>query len=305
MFIKSTNAKNPVLLYLHGGMPDYFLTSRYPTGLEELFTVIWWEQRGSGISFSPDIPKETLTLRQMIEDTLAVTDYLRRRFGVEKIYLMGHSGGTFIGIQTAAAHPERYHAYIGVSQMANQLRSEKRAYDYMLERCRVQGRAALGRKLEAAPVTLEGGVPPAYLRVRDEAMHALGVGTMREARSVVTGLFLPSLQNRDYTLAEKINFWRGKAASGVSSMWTEILATDLADHVPEVGVPVYFLHGVHDYTCTYAEASAYFDSLVAPLKGFYTFSESAHSPMFEEPDKVLAILREDVLNGTNRLADRK
>ena len=204
-----------------------------------------------------------------------------------------------------ARAPELYHAYIGVAQMGNQLRSEKRAYDYMLGRCRAERRAALAGKLDAAPVTLAGGVPPAYLRVRDEAMHALGVGTMREMRSVVTGLFLASLRNRDYTLTEKINMWRGKAATGVSSMWKEMLAIDLADHVLEVGVPVYFLHGVHDYTCTYAEASTYFDSLTAPLKGFYTFSESAHSPMFEEPDKVMAILRGDVLNGTNRLADRR
>jgi len=70
-------------------------------------------------------------------------------------------------------------------------------------------------------------------------------------------------------------------------------------------VPVYFLHGVHDYTCTCAEASRYFESLTAPLKGFYTFSRSAHSPMFEEPDRFMAILREDVLKGTNRLADRR
>jgi pimeloyl-ACP methyl ester carboxylesterase len=202
-----------------------------------------------------------------------------------------------------ARAPELYHAYIGVAQMANQLRSEKRAYDYMLGRCRAERRAALAKKLEAAPVTL-AGVPLAYLRVRDEAMHRLGVGTMRHMRSIVTGLFLPSLRNPDYTLAEKINTWRGKAATGVSSMWTDILAVDLAEHIPRVDVPVYFLHGVHDYTCTCAEASGYFDSLTAPLKGFYTFSESAHSPMFEEPDKFMAILREDVLRGTNRLADR-
>ena len=135
-------------------------------------------------------------------------------------------------MHAVARAPELYHAYIGVAQMANQLRSEKRAYDYMLGRCRAERRAALARKLEAAPVTLEGGVPPAYLRVRDEAMHALGVGTMREMRSVVTGLFLPSLRNRDYTLAEKINLWRGKAATGVSTMWKEMLATDLAERVP-------------------------------------------------------------------------
>jgi pimeloyl-ACP methyl ester carboxylesterase len=127
---------------------------------------------------------------------------------------------------------------------------------------------------------------------------------MREMRSVFGGLFLPSLRNHDYTLAEKINIWRGKAATGVSSMWKEMLATDLGEEVPAVGVPVYFLHGVHDYTCTYAEASTYFDRLTAPLKGFYTFSESAHSPVFEEPDKAMVILREDVLHGTNRLADR-
>jgi pimeloyl-ACP methyl ester carboxylesterase len=203
-----------------------------------------------------------------------------------------------------ARAPELYHAYIGVSQMGHQLRSEAQAYDYMLGRCRTEGRSALARKLEAAPVSLEAGVPPAYLRVRDEVMHALGVGTMREMRSVVTGLVLPSLQHRDYTLAEKINLWRGKAAAGVSTMWKEILATDLAERVPGVGVPVYFLHGVHDYTCTCAEASRYFERLTAPLKGFYTFSRSAHSPMFEEPGKVMAILREDVLESTNRLADR-
>jgi pimeloyl-ACP methyl ester carboxylesterase len=91
MFIKSKDATNPVLLYLHGGMPEYFLTQRYPTGLEDYFTVVWWEQRGSGLSYSTDIPPETLTLDQIISDTLEVTNYLRHRFGKEKIYLMGHS----------------------------------------------------------------------------------------------------------------------------------------------------------------------------------------------------------------------
>ena len=69
----------------------------------------------------------------MIADTLAVTNYLRARFGQDKIYLMGHSGGTFIGIQAAARAPELYHAYIGVAQMAYQLESEQLAYEYMLE----------------------------------------------------------------------------------------------------------------------------------------------------------------------------
>jgi len=305
MFLRGRDRTRPVLLYLHGGMPEYFLTRRYPTGLEAEFVVCWWEQRGAGLSYRRGMSLESVTVGQLVADTLALTNCLRRRFGKDRIYLMGHSGGSFIGMHAVAKAPDLYHAYIGVAQMANQLASEKRAYDHMLERCRAERRGALARKLEAAPVTLEGGVPPAYLRVRDEAMHALGVGTMRKMRSVVTGVFLEFLRNRDYTLTEKITMWRGKAATGVSSMWKEMLAIDLADHVLEVGVPVYFLHGVHDYTCTCAEASAYFDRLTAPLKGFYTFSESAHSPMFEEPDRFMAILREDVLHGANRLADRR
>ncbi|CAN5268087.1 hypothetical protein BH23BAC2_BH23BAC2_09030 [soil metagenome] len=88
MFIKSKNEKHPVLLFLHGGMPEYFLSQKYPTGLEDFFTVVWWEQRGSGISYSTNIPPETMTLEQMITDTKEVTNYLLKRFGQEKIYLM-------------------------------------------------------------------------------------------------------------------------------------------------------------------------------------------------------------------------
>lgn len=305
MFIKSVNASHPVLLYLHGGLPDYFLTQRYPTGLDTYFTVVWWEQRGSGLSYRAGMSPASVTAEQLVADTIEVTNYLRTRFGQEKIYLMGRSGGTFFGIQAAARFPHLYHAYIAIGQISNQRASERLAYDYMLQRFKHDGNLRMVRRLEEAPVTLEDGVPSGYLRVRDEAMHGLGVGTMREMRTVVSGLFLPSLRSRDYTLAEKINLWRGKAAMGVSSMWTEVLATDLAERVPAVGIPVYFLHGVRDYTVSYPLAKAYYDKLVAPVKGFYTFEHSAHSPIFEEPQKTCRIMREDVLTGTTRLADRQ
>ena len=305
MFIKSKDATNPVLLYLHGGLPEYFLTQRYPTGIEDHFTVVWWEQRGSGLSSGADIPAETMTPEQLIADTLEVTNYLRHRFGKEKIYLMGHSGGTFIGIQAAAQAPDLYHAYIGVAQMSRQLESERLAYEYMLKRFRESGNGEMVRRLEAAPVTISGGVPASYFALRDEAMHSLGVGTTRDMSSVITGVFFPSLTSRDYTLLEKVNMWRAKSRSGVSVVWDTMMATDLSERVPEVGVPVYLLHGVYDYTCSYTEARSYFENLKAPLKGFYTFERSAHSPLLEEPELMRKILKEDVLAGANRLADAK
>jgi len=305
MFIKSKDETNPVLLYLHGGMPDYFLTQRYPTGLEDHFTIVWWEQRGSGLSYSDDIPPETMTAEQMISDTLELTNYLRKRFGQEKIYLMGHSGGTFIGIQAAARAPELYYAYIGVAQMSDQLKSERLAYEYMLQQFKETGNEKMIQKLEAAPVTMTDGTPDAYRALRDPAMHSLGIGTTHDMNSVVTGLFFPSLASREYTFMEKVNMWRGKSRAGISVVWEEMLATDLSRQVAELDIPVYFLEGIYDYTCSYTEAKSYFEKLNAPVKGFYTFEQSAHSPIFEEPEKVQMILLEDVLAGANNLADTK
>ncbi len=301
MFIKSKNHRNPVLLYLHGGIPDYFLTRKYPTGLDDYFTVVWWEQRGSGLSFSANIPAETMNLDQMISDTKEVTNYLRTRFGQEKIYLVGRSGGSYIGIQAAARAPELYHAYIGVGQMSDHFKSEKMAYDYMLKEYRDAGNRKMVRKLEASPVTDE--IPYGYLKLRDEAMHALGIGTTRNMTSIITGIFLPSLTCRDYTVTEKINLWRGKAQAGVHPLWDTILATDLFKQVPELKIPVYFFHGIYDYTVSYSLAKDYFEKLKAPIKGFYTFEKSAHSPIFEEPLLVRQIFEKDILNGTNNLAD--
>jgi pimeloyl-ACP methyl ester carboxylesterase len=105
MFIQSTDVTHPVLLCLHGGLPEYFLTERYPTGLENDFTVIWWEQRGAGLSYSPGIPPETMTAEQFIADTLSVTSYLRNRFGQEKVYLMAHSGGRLSGCRPPPGRP--------------------------------------------------------------------------------------------------------------------------------------------------------------------------------------------------------
>jgi pimeloyl-ACP methyl ester carboxylesterase len=302
MFIKGRAAGNPVLLYLHGGVPDHFLNDRYPTGLEEIFTVVWWEQRGSGLSYRPDMAPESLNPEQLVSDTVALTNYLRARFGQTKIYLMGRSGGTFFGIQAAARAPELYHAYIAVAQISNQLESERLAHHYMLQRYKDEGNNKMAQRLEEAPVGDTAPLPDAYLKVRDVAMHELGVGTTHDMKSVVTGMFLLSLLHREYTLSEKIALWRGKLFSG-SRLWNTQLSTDLTKKVTRLEIPVYFLHGVYDYTVSYPLAKSYFELLDAPVKGFYTFKQSAHTPFFEEPDKVREILRTDVLTGSKGLAD--
>jgi pimeloyl-ACP methyl ester carboxylesterase len=305
MFIRGKDETKPVLLFLHGGpgMPEFAISQNYPAVLENYFVVCWWEQRGSGLSFSTDIPQGTLTEEQLVSDTVAVTNYLRARFGQDKIYLMAHSGGTFFGIQAAARAPELYHAYIGVAQISRQLDSEKLAYKYMIEQFRAGGNSAMVAKLEKIPLPEMQTMPAAYRALRDEAMHSLGIGTTHAMTSVVSGIFMPIMLSRVYTLGEKINIWRGKWSAASTNMWNDLLATDVTTKVPKLDIPVYFMSGIYDYTVSYALAKDYFEKLQAPMKGFYTFQHSAHSPLFEEPENMAQILLQDVLTRKNTLAD--
>lgn len=306
MFIQSADPANPVLLFLHGGpgMVEFFMEQEYPTGLAQHFTMVWWEQRGAGMSFSGDIPPETMTLERMIADTIEVADCLRTRFGQDRIILLGHSWGAYLGIQVAAAAPDRFHAYVGMGQIVHQLRSEVMAHDHLLEVYRARGDARMVRRLEAAPVTMEDETSDAWMRLRDRAMHRAGVGHMREMTSVVTGIFLPMWRVRAYTLPEKINIWRGKLWSR-PFFWDDLIRDDLTARLTEFDLPVYVLAGRHDYTTNTELSRAYFDAIEAPVKGFYLFDNSAHSPLFEEPERATQILLNDVLGETNALADAR
>ena len=93
--------------------------------LEKYFIVCYWDQRGAGMSFSRSLDPASMTIEQMVEDTRQMTEYLKQRFNQEKIFIMGHSWGSFLGIKTVEKYPENYWAYIGIGQVTNQIESER------------------------------------------------------------------------------------------------------------------------------------------------------------------------------------
>jgi pimeloyl-ACP methyl ester carboxylesterase len=297
MIIKSKDISNPLLLFVHGGpgMPEYFLTEDYTTGLEEYFTVVWWDQRGAGLSYSSNMDKNTLTVEQYIDDTIAVTNYLLERFGQDKIYLMAHSWGTYFGIQAVQKAPRIYKAYIAVAQVTDQDESEKLAYQYMLDYFTKAGDNAAVNKLKGNSYPSIG-----YNKIRDDFMHRSGIGTTHGMNSVVKGIFLTSLKNKEYTLTEKINLWRGKLLLNKNPQLK--MDDDLRDKITALEIPTYFFSGKYDYTVNYKMSEGYLKRLKAPVKGFYLFENSAHSPMFEEPDKVAQIIESDILSNSSEHA---
>jgi pimeloyl-ACP methyl ester carboxylesterase len=310
MFIRGKDVNNPVLLYLHGGpaFPNYFLIEKYNPGLEDYFTVCYWEQRGGGLSFSPEVTLESMTFNQLTSDCIEVTNYLRNRFGREKIYLMAHSGGTPVGIQAAAKNPEFFYAYIGMAQITRQVESEKIAYHFMLGEYLKEGNQKAINELKKFKLDDSDSSVVSFYKsmIRDQSMHELGIGTMRNMRSVLKGVFIPVWMCKAYTLGEKWNIWKSKFTFlKRTTLFNQLFALNIPVQVPELKIPVYFFSGKYDLTVNYELSKAYLNQLKAPVKGFYTFENSAHSPLYEEPEKVLRILKEDVLAGTNNLKDSR
>lgn len=304
MFLQSENTENPVLLYLHGGAgaPEIAFADKYQPGLEKLFTVCWWEQRGSGISYNRKITSKEMTLEQMISDTIEVTNYLRNRFGKEKIYIMGHSWGSLLGVLTVKQQPELFHAYVGIGQVAQQDRSERLAYKYMLEEFRKLNDKKMIRQLKKFPIETGGDISLKYLVLaRSGGMNKLGIGVMRSMPSMLDFAAIV-LRYKGYTLGEKFKFLKGSSFS-LKHLCDCMMQMDLIEQVPCLQLPVYIFQGRHDYQASYLIAKEFAAALKAPIKGFYTFENSAHSPCLEEPEKMCNILRVDILQNQVSLSD--
>lgn len=290
----------PVLLFLGGGpgIPEYFLEYQYPSHLEDEFVVCFLEYRGTACSYNSNIDKSTMTTEQYIDDVVDVTKYLCQRFGQDKVYLMAHSFGSYIGLNTINLYPELFCAYIPISQMCNQKESEIMAYDYMLEHYKKVGDKDKINSLNSYNIRESKSDFEKYRisMTRDNSMHELGIGTMRNMNSVITGIFFPSLKCIAYTPKERINIYFGKMFAQKTQVALDAWNFNAFEKIPEVKVPVYFFAGEYDYTCCYELQKIYFEQLLAPEKYFYSFENSAHSPLFEENEKAMDILRKDILS---------
>jgi len=135
LFINSRDDSNPVLLLVSSGpgTDDYFLTERFPDmHIDDIFTLVYWDYRGMGIAYDPGIDPADITSEVLLEDTKAVTEYLMERFGVDKIFIMGFSGGTKIAVRAAVEYPELYYAYIGMAQLVtDSSENDQLMYDFM------------------------------------------------------------------------------------------------------------------------------------------------------------------------------
>lgn len=288
ILIRGYDRTKPVLLFVHGGpgSPELPMLTENAE-LEKRFVVVNWDQRGAGKSYDRAVFNRSFTLDTFVEDAAQLSRLLGKRFGrpgdgPAKIYIMGHSWGSFLAVRTVQKYPDLFEAYFGIGQVANQLVGEQISYDWVRQQAR--------RHHNAGQLTLldHYGRPPFravsvwndYVLPQRNMVNEYGGGAMHNGNPY-RFLLSKLLYCREYTLTDKFNYLIGAAASA-QRLWPTIISTDLNQTAPVLRVPVYIFQGTHDYQTPYVVAKQYFNRLRAPQKAFFSFTRSAHGPIFEE-----------------------
>jgi pimeloyl-ACP methyl ester carboxylesterase len=288
LMIRGQDRANPVLLFLAGGPGGSELGAmrRHLPALEEHFTVVTWDQRGTGRSYGELDPADTLTLESTVEDTLAVTDYLRERFDQERILLVGQSWGSTLGVLAVQASPERYRAFVGVGQMVSQLATDRIFYDDTLAWAAETGQDDLAARLRDIG-------PPPYDDVRDYELalsHEMELYPYDHgANSEGAGQMSENLFVREYSLTEQVHVLAG-VLDTFAVLYPQLQDIDFRESATSFEVPVFFVQGGHEAPGRADLFDEWYAVVSAPVKDRVVFATSGHRPMFEQPEEFVDYL---------------
>lgn len=286
LMIRGRSVESPVLLYLAGGPGGTDLGAmRRDVGLEQDFVVATWDQRGTGRSYPALDPTETLTVEQMVDDTVAVTEYLLDRFGHDRAYLVGQSWGSGLGVLAAQARPDLYHAFVGVGQMVSFQETDVMFWEDTLAWAEERGDVALAERLR-------GNGPPPYTDIR---MYGPVTSTEHQwnpypgfdpNNEMPAILFVP-----EYSFIDRVNAFRG-FFDVVSVLYPQLQEIDFRADVPSLEIPYYMVLGEHEARGRAVPANEWFDLLDAPTKNLVVVEGSGHRANFDRPAEFAELMRQ-------------
>ncbi|ALC89333.1 alpha/beta hydrolase [Bacillus sp. FJAT-18017] len=292
ILIQAENPENPVLLFLHGGpsMPIPGIASRgkdytVATNTKELvkhFVLVFWDQRGTGKSYHPNLSEDSFTIRQYVSDATELTDLLRSRFNKHKIFLAGHSWGSVIGLHLASEHPEKFHAYVGISQIISWNENDRLALKWAKEQARIRGNKKAINELESVgePPFLDSYEQWSLLRKWLTRFNSM---VYSDEQIKHPGLLKSSkelFQSKDYKLKDVYNTF----VKGFQLVYNKkmILIRDLSsfnfkNSIKKLDLPVTFLHGEKDFHVNVLPVLNFYENIGSSFpKDLYYLPKSSH-----------------------------
>jgi len=302
VMIRAADTDKPVLLYLSGGpgQSDLGFARVLLEPLTADFVVAVWDQRGSGRSYGALDPTTSLTLEQAVADTVELSEYLRDRFSEQKIYLLGESWGTTLGVLAVQDRPDLFHAYIGSGQMVSQRQTDRIIWRDLLAYADRTGNGDVYDQI----LTL--GEPP-YRDTPWANSVVMGYYPLIETpytppaayldRGNASGVGPYGVLASEYTFIDKVNVIRG-LVDMFSLMYPQLQGIDFRTDVTALEVPVYMLDGAHELRARRDLAHEWFEGLSAPHKELITYEDAGHSVVFEQADTFHSLMIGSIVPAT-------
>jgi pimeloyl-ACP methyl ester carboxylesterase len=295
--VRGRDRRNPILLMIHGGpaSPEMQTSWIWQGDWEDYFTVVQWDQRGAGKSYvanDPEFIKPTLSLKQISEDAADVVQYLKHRYSKDKVFVLGHSWGSVVGLTLAHQHPELLYAYIGMGQVVSGLDNERLGYKLTLQLAEKQNNATAIRELKTiAPYPEADGSLPLE-KINLERKWSVSFGGLTYGRNGLDFYSDLAELSPDYSLADVAAVDKG-AEFSLPPLLPDLLKFNFTA-VTEYTCPIFMFEGRYDLTTPSQVTADWFKRVRAPKKKFVWFENSAHMIEIEEPGRVLVHLVEDV-----------
>lgn len=292
--IRGEDRNNPVILWIHGGpgFPLTYLTYYYQTALEKDYTVVCWEQRGCGRTFYRNKDNSNLTVEQLLADTDGVIDYLRERFGQEKIVIIGQSWGTVLGMEYINIHPEKVSAYIGVGQVVNFFQGKIYAAECAMEKAAANGNNEDAELLENCIEQLSGTGNIENLDIKSlEKMiitslkHLRCRGEMSSMKQIFTAITSSDLSWNDvkwFLFASNSQNIITSQSSLVDYLYFQFDVVDLSERND---IPICFIQGDSDWITPTNLVDHYYSGVTAQKKEMITINNAGHTPFLDDPEQ--------------------
>ena len=292
VLIRGENVKNPILLFLHGG-PGASATAmlrKLNSDLEKHFTIVYWDQRNAGKSYEKKFPKEEIKVQKYIQDVDTLVSYLKDRLNAKKIFLVGHSWGSRLGMYAIQKYPENFIAYVGIGQELSSYEGELISYQYTLNKAKELNNVKAIKELEEIGEPQSGDYTKMYKNGhRDywkQKNWLIKLGGDSYGKPIYFKWMLSIWFSREYSFFDLLKFRKSSSFSSDNIIHDQDYNNiDFFKQFPEVKIPVFFISGKYDYNIPWTLVEKYCDSLKAPHKEFIMFEKSGHNPVFEEPEK--------------------